>query len=182
MDNQSPTPAAADSATPARPNVIVDAREVLQTMLDGLGLHTKVEQHQLDGTTLLHIATVEPGRLIGKHGLTLNQLQFLLNRILQRMSAEAPHVIVDCERYRERQRDDLLRQIVEAGDKVRRWGDPVTIGPYNSFDRRIIHGHLERDHELEAVSKDGDESGAKRITIRLRQAPPPATEQSEAQP
>jgi len=62
-------------------------------MLDGLGLHTKVEGLTMDGSTLLHIATAEPGRLIGKHGQTLSQLQFLVNRILQRASAEAPRLV-----------------------------------------------------------------------------------------
>jgi spoIIIJ-associated protein len=96
------TPAATSpaplSSVPAGP--APDPREVLQKMLDGLDLQTKVEVFNMDGSTLLHIATVEPGRLIGKHGQTLSQLQFLLNRILQRGNPEAPRVIVDCERYR----------------------------------------------------------------------------------
>ena len=72
------------AAAPASSAPLPDSREILQKMLDGLGLHTKVEQFTMDGSTLLHIATAEPGRLIGKHGQTLSQLQFLLNRILQR--------------------------------------------------------------------------------------------------
>ena len=112
------------AAAPAPSTPLPDSREILQKMLDGLGLHTKVEQFTMDGSTLLHIATAEPGRLIGKHGQTLSQLQFLLNRILQRMNPDAPRVTVDCERYRERQRDDILKKVVEAADKVRRWGDP----------------------------------------------------------
>ena len=149
-----------------------DPREVLQKMLDGLGLQTKVEVFTMDGSTLLHIATVEPGRLIGKHGQTLSQLQFLLNRILQRGNPDAPRVTVDCERYRERQRDDILKKVVEAADKVRRWGDPVRIGPFNAFDRRLIHMHMEKDRELEAVSEgEGDEAGMKKMIIRIREKP-----------
>ena len=128
----------------------------------------------MDGAPLLHIATVEPGRLIGKQGLTLNNLQFLLNRILQRQNPDAPRVIVDCERYRERQRDDILRKAVEASDRVRRWGDEVTIGPLSAFERRIIHLHFEKDRELEAISEgEGEDHGPKKMVIRVRQAPPP---------
>lgn len=149
----------------------VDPTKVLQQLLDGLGLHTKVEHYTMDGSTLLHIATVEPGRLIGKYGQTLNQLQFLLNRMLQRISPDTPRVLVDCERYRERLRDQVIRKAAEAADKVRRWGDPVTIGPFSPFDRRIIHLHIQRDSELEAVA-DGDETeGSKKIIIRLKQKP-----------
>jgi spoIIIJ-associated protein len=158
-------------AAPPAATSTVDPREVLQKMLDGLGVQTKVEQFTMDGSTLLHIATVEPGRLIGKHGQTLNELQFLLNRILQRMDKAAPQVIVDCERYRERQRDELLRQVVVAADKVRRWGDSVKIGPFSAFDRRIIHMHMQRDMELEAVSEDEEAGGRKKMVIRVRPKP-----------
>ena len=99
-----PSPSPAPVATPS-----VNPQEVLQKMLDGLGLQTKVELYHMDDAPLLHIATAEPGRLIGKHGQTLQHLQFLLNRVLQRFNPDAPRVIVDCERYRERQRDDLIR-------------------------------------------------------------------------
>ena len=166
------TPASSSAPSPA---TSADPREILQKMLDGLGLHTKVEQHTIDGATLLHIATVEPGRLIGKGGLTLSQLQFLVNRILQRASPDAPRVIVDCERYRERQRDDILKKVAEAADKVRRWGDPVQLEPMNSFDRRIVHRAFTDDPEIETYSSDEEwEGGRKRITIQLRQSQPSA--------
>lgn len=158
-------PAPAATATP------LDPRDVLQKLLDGLGLQTKVDQFTMDDALLLHIATVEPGRLIGKHGQTLSQLQFLLNRILQRANPDAPRVIVDCERYRERERDQIIKKAVETADKVQRWGEPVIIGPFNAFDRRVIHRHIERYPELEAVSEGEDESGSKKMTIRLKQAP-----------
>jgi spoIIIJ-associated protein len=152
----------------AKPPVRLDPKEVLQTMLDGLELQTKVQQLTLDGAPLLHIATVDPGRLIGRGGQTLNQLQFLLNRILQRADPDAPRVIVDCERYRERERDELINKALDAIDKVRRWGDPVTIGPFSAVDRRTIHRYMERDPELEAVSEEGDEEGQKRMVIRVK--------------
>ncbi len=168
METEATTPLA--SPVPVGP--ALDPRDTLQKMLDGLGLQTKVEVFSMDGSTLLHIATVEPGRLIGKHGQTLSQLQFLLNRILQRGNPDTPRVIVDCERYRERQRDDILKKVLDAADKVRRWGEAVTIGPFNAFDRRVIHQHMERDRELEAVSEgEGDEAGMKRMIIRVRQSP-----------
>jgi spoIIIJ-associated protein len=164
------TPASPSRPIPTGPPL--DPRDVLQKMLDGLGLQTKVEVFTMDGSTLLHIATVEPGRLIGKHGQTLSQLQFLLNRIIQRANPDAPRVTVDCERYRERQRDDILKRVADAADQVRRWGDAVTIGPFNAFDRRVIHLHMEKDRELEAVSEgEGDEAGMKKMIIRVREKP-----------
>jgi spoIIIJ-associated protein len=160
----------------------LNPREVLQTMLDGLGLQTTVEQDNIDGTTLLRVATPEPGRLIGRHGQTLSQLQFLVNRILQRGDATAPKVTVDCEHYRERQRDEVVEQVRAAADKVRRWGEPVHIGPYNAFDRRAIHQLMLTDPELEAVSEDELDGGMKKMTLRLRTTPPAAPAAPAAPP
>jgi len=83
----------------------------------------------------------------------------------------APRVIVDCERYRERQRDDLIRIALEAADKVRRWGEPVRIGPFGAFDRRIIHLYIQKDPELEAVSEGEEDRGRKKMVIRVKQKP-----------
>ena len=156
------------SAASAPPSSPVDPRAVLQTMLDGLGLQTQVEQHNVDGSVLLHVATAEPGRLIGKGGQTLSQLQFLLNRILQRIDAAAPRVIVDCERYRERLNDEILHRVDEAIGRVRRWGDEVRIGPYNAFERRTIHQHVQKDPEIEAISEGEEDGGRKKMIIRLK--------------
>jgi spoIIIJ-associated protein len=167
---------AAAPPTAAKP---VNPREVLQNILNGLGLQTKVEQHTIDGAPLLHIATADPGRLIGKHGQTLGHLQFLVNRIVQRHDAAAPKVIVDCERYRERANDELVKKALEAAEKVRRWGDAVHIGPFAAFERRVIHQHFARDYEIEAISEDGDEAGRKKMTIRVRQSPITAPGQTQ---
>jgi spoIIIJ-associated protein len=162
METQSEAPA------PAPP---LDPRQVLQKLLDGLGLQTKVEEMTMDGAKLLHIATAEPGRLIGKHGQTLGHLQFLLNRMLQRIDKDAPHVTLDCERYRERQHEEILKGVSEAAERVRRWGDPVKIGPFGAFDRRIIHQYIQKDAELEAVSEGEEDGGRKKMILRVRKAP-----------
>jgi len=122
----------------------------------------------------LHIGTADPSRLIGKHGQTLSQLQFLVNRILQRRNPDLPPVIIDCEHYRERQHDELLQQVAAAADQVRRWGDPVELGPFGPFDRRLIHQHLDRDPELEAICEGSEDGGHKKMIVRLRQHKPVA--------
>ena len=158
-----------DSAAPRTPAATpVDPRAVLQTMLDGLGLQTKVETQTHEGAVLLFVNTTEPGRLIGKGGQTLSQLQFLLNRVLLRQDPAAPRVTVDCENYRDRQNDEILHRADEAAAKVRRWGDAVRIGPYSAFERRVIHQHVQQDPELEADSEGEEDGGRKKIIIRLK--------------
>ncbi|MGD0016091.1 MAG: R3H domain-containing nucleic acid-binding protein [Verrucomicrobiia bacterium] len=171
MENEPTTvaPAAIPAANP------LDPKGTLQKMLDGLDLEASIEQTTQIDSILLHIRTAEAGRLIGKQGQTLSQLQFLLNRILQRADPSAPRVIVDCENYYQRQHEELLQRVSEAADKVRRWGEPLHFGPFNAFDRRIIHQHFASDPEIEAVS-EGEEPGEqgrghKRMTIRIKQPP-----------
>jgi spoIIIJ-associated protein len=172
MDTPTLTPtettAIATTTTAPAPTPL-DARVALQKMLDALGLQTKVEQFTQDDSPLLHISTADPGRLIGRGGQTLDQIQFLLNRMVQRTNPDAPRIIVDCERYREKERDELIQKSLEAVDKVRRWGDAVVIGPFSAFERRVIHRHIDRDTDLEAVSESAeDREGRKRMTIRVK--------------
>ena len=171
MENEPTTvaPAAIPAANP------LDPKDTLQKMLDGLDLEASIEQTTQNDSILLHIRTAEAGRLIGKQGQTLSQLQFLLNRILQRANPVVPRVIVDCENYHQRQHEELLQRVSEAADKVRRWGEPLHFGPFNAFDRRIIHQHFANDSEIEAIS-EGEELGEqgrghKRMTIRIKQTP-----------
>lgn len=166
-----------------------EAKTLLEKLLNLMGIEAKIEQCSMDDTPLLHIETPDAGRLIGKFGQTLNDLQFLLNRMLYRQvacrSAEPTEesrpfrVIIDVERYRERQRDELLKHVFQTADQVRRWGDPVDLEPMNSFTRRIVHRAFANDPEIETVSNEleGENStstGRKRITLRLRQNQPPA--------
>ena len=146
-------------------------QQVLQEMLDRLGVKTKVEQSSQDGQILLQITTADPARLIGRQGQTLNQLQFLLNRILLRHEEQAPRVIVDCERYRQRERDEVLEAARAAADRVRRWGEPETIGPFSAVERHLICRQLASDAELEASAEGGADDAPQKIRIRVKPAP-----------
>jgi len=157
-----------------QPPAPLNPKDVVETILASLEIPGTVELSQVDGAPVLHITTPDPGRLIGKHGQTLSQLQFLVNRILHRRDLTAPRVTIDCEHYREHQNDDILRQATDAADKVRRWGEAVTLGPLTTFDRRAIHQHFDNDRELEAISEPGDEAAKKKILIRVRSTQLPA--------
>ncbi|MCG3147358.1 MAG: hypothetical protein PCFJNLEI_00797 [Verrucomicrobiae bacterium] len=161
----------ASAPVTARPTTPRDPQDVLQQILAGLGHEAQVTFDAQSTVPRLLITTAEPGRLIGKHGQTLSQLQFLVNRILFRHDPNAPRVTIDCEGYRDKQNDDLLNQCSAAASRVRRWGDDVQIGPFGATERNIILEHFARDVEVEALSAPGDEAGRKNVTIRIRQTP-----------
>jgi len=145
-----------------------DPKHTLSELLRLMGFEGKVDQFQTEEGLLLHIESAEGGRLIGKQGQTLSHLQFLLNRMLRKQNLEAPHVIVDVCRYRERARDLLIKHAQEQADRVRRWGDPIHLEPLSPYERRVIHRFYASDPEIETVSEAGDEMGRKQITLQLR--------------
>src|SRR5476651_684421 len=110
------------------------ARETLELMLGHLGLVFEVEEMEPTGRHVLNIHTREAGRLIGRDGHTLEDLQYLLNRIINRHDESAASVIVDVESYRQKESQDFLGRIRELAEQVRRTGRPLVLAPMNSFD------------------------------------------------
>src|SRR5271156_1088046 len=120
-------------------------KEVLEKILALLDFPATVEEHRLDDDLLLDVKTGESGRLIGRQGQTLTDLQYITNRILFQQDATAPKVMVDVGGYRLQAREALVKKAKDAADKVRRWGEAVELEPMNAYDRRIVHQALKDD-------------------------------------
>jgi spoIIIJ-associated protein len=146
------------------------ARETLELMLE-------VEEMEPAGRLVLNIHTREAGRLIGRDGHTLEDLQYLLNRILNRHDEGAANVIVDVEGYRQKEKQDFLGRVRELADQVRQTGQPFVLAPMNSFDRRLVHQAFAEDPEIVTQSEEGS-ARLKQIILALRSStgaskPPP---------
>jgi spoIIIJ-associated protein len=143
---------------------VLSPRETLEMMLGHLGLVFEVEETEQGGRPVLNISTREAGRLIGRDGHTLEDLQYLLNRILNRHDEAAPNVIVDVEGYRQKESQDFLGRIRELAEQVRRTGRPIVLAPMNSFDRRLVHQAFAEDPDIATRSEEGA-SRLKQITL-----------------
>ena len=115
----------------------------------------------------MQVYTGEAERLIGPGGETLDDLQFLINRMLQSKDRHAPRVVVDVEHHRSMQQDGFLREIRHLADQVRITGQPVQLEPMNSYDRRLVHNAFKDDPQVMSVSPP-DEARLKRITLARR--------------
>jgi spoIIIJ-associated protein len=144
-------------------------KEVLEKVLGTLGFQASVEEHTMDDSVLLDVKTDDAGRLIGRQGQTLADLQYITNRILFQQSPEAPKVMVDVGGYRTQAREALVKKAKEAADKVRRWGDAVELEPLNAFDRRMVHQALKDDPDVETHSVEVEGTEKKVILLRPRQ-------------
>ncbi len=137
-------------------------------LLHLLGFEAKVEEHMEDGL-LLDVIAEDSGRLIGRQGQTLADLQYILNRILFQQDLTAPKVTVDVGGYRLEARDVLIKKAHEAAEKVRRWGDVVELEPLTAFDRRIVHHALRDDPDITTESIEVGGTNKKAMLLRLRE-------------
>lgn len=143
-------------------------KEVLEKILSLLDFPATVEEHKLDGDLLLDVKLEDSGRLIGRQGQTLADLQYITNRIVFQQDATSPKVMVDVGGYRLQAREALMKKAQEAADKVRRWGEPVELEALGSFDRRIIHHAFKDDPGVETHSVEVDGSDKKVLLLRPR--------------
>jgi spoIIIJ-associated protein len=144
-----------------------DPKEILDTMLGYLGFICEIKDFQREEGLLLEIYTPEKERLIGRHGEGLEDIQFLLNKVLQAKNKDAPRVQIDIEHYREMREDGLVHRAKQVAELVRKTGKPFHLDPMNSYDRRIIHNAFKDDPDVMTWSPH-DDARVKRITLKRR--------------
>lgn len=143
-------------------------KEIVEKILGTLGFPATVEEQHIAGDLMLDIKTEESGRLIGRQGQTLADLQYLVNRILFQQDQNAPKVMLDVGGYRSQARDMLIKKAKDAAEKVRRWGDAVELEPLNAFDRRLVHQALKDDPDIETHSVEVDGTDKKALILRFK--------------
>ena len=141
-------------------------KPTLEKLLELLGFPATVEEHTIDDGILLDVKSDDSGRLIGRQGQTLADLQYITNRLLFQQDQNAPKVMVDVSGYRAQAREALVKKAKDAAEKVRRWGDVVELEPLSAFDRRIIHHALKDDPGVETHSVEVEGTSKKAILLR----------------
>ncbi|MEW6443616.1 MAG: RNA-binding cell elongation regulator Jag/EloR [bacterium] len=137
---------------PAKP-CAEEAQQVLQDMLPWLSEQARVEvKEETVERVLLEIHGDRTGLLIGKRGQTLDALQYLVNKIVNRSPEGGKRIEVDMEQYRKRREQSLRNMALRLGEKAKKKKKPITIEAMNAHDRRIIHLTLKDDEALETKS------------------------------
>ena len=144
-------------------------KETLEHLLSLLGFSATVAEQKLEDGIMLDVKTEDSGRLIGRQGQTLADLQYVTNRILFQQDSRAPKVLIDVGGYRAEARDALVKKAKDAADKVRRWGDIVELEPMAAFERRIVHQALREDPDVETQSVEVDGTDKKALLLRPKQ-------------
>jgi spoIIIJ-associated protein len=147
---------------------IDQAKEIVDTLLGYLGFVVHVTKDETTDGPALQIFTEEAEWLIGRRGERLDDIQYLVNRILQTHAKNAPRIRIDVEHFRTMREDDLIGDVQGFAEKVRATGRPVKLHPMNSYNRRIIHHLFADDPEIESWSPP-DRAPLKQIILRRRQ-------------
>jgi spoIIIJ-associated protein len=129
------------------------AKEALENILALIPIETTVSADRIDGNIALNIEGDKSGLLIGRKGKTLDALQFIVNKIVNKALDKKVRVVVDSENYRQRRKESLTQMALRMGDKAKRIGKPVTTNPLNPRERRIVHLTLKEDVNLDTKSK-----------------------------
>ena len=128
------------------------ARQLTLGLLQRMGIETEVEAFVREGDVYIEIKSDEGSILIGKQGRTLESLQTLISRMVNKQVKEPVGIIVDIADYKKRRADSLTKMASRLGDSVKKTGKGVTIGPFSAHDQRLIHITLKEDPSLKTES------------------------------
>lgn len=144
------------------------AREFLQKIFKAMHIEVQMEKfvNKNDGTVTFKLHGDDMGILIGKHGQTLDSLQYLTNLVANKNSNERVRVVIDVEDYRDRRVETLTRLARRLADKVKKSGERVALEPMNPHERKIIHMALQGDRRVTTLSEGDDPN--RHVVIELK--------------
>ncbi len=165
-DGESRDPAAEKEAE--RQETAAAAKAFLEHVFAAMGMELLIEKFisRKDDEIILKIHGEGIGVLIGKHGQTLDALQYLTNLAGNKGHRDWNRVILDAENYRERRRQTLERLAKNLADRVKRTRKKAMLEPMNPYERKIVHMSLQNDPAITTYS-EGEEPYRK-VVIDLK--------------
>jgi spoIIIJ-associated protein len=148
-------PVAVDRATPLDESDLAgEARELVQRIVEGIGVNAQVELDEDDETITVSCSGPDLGMLIGRHGQTIDAIQYLANAAMYRGHAEdRKEVVVDAAGYRARRRASLEALAVRSAERAVSNGEPVELEPMTAVERKVVHLRLKEFDGVETTSE-----------------------------
>ena len=131
-------------------------KQFLDDMFTQMGLKVVIEKMMTKDKITFQVHGEELGILIGKHGQTLDAIQYLTNLVAHKDVSGHCHIVVDVENYRSRREETLVNLAKRLASKVKRNRQKVSLEPMNAFERKIIHTALQGDKHI-VTNSEGDE-------------------------
>jgi spoIIIJ-associated protein len=131
-------------------------RGFVQTTVALMGIEASVSAAESGEVVRADISGDDLGLLIGRHGATIDALQYLSAIVVNGDRHERRQVIVDAEGYRERRETALVSLADRMAQKVAREGSAIALKPMTAAERKVVHLHL-RDHPRVTTESEGNE-------------------------
>ena len=143
-----------DGITKAEQDFIADTgKEFLLGMFGKMGLSVQIEKLTTKDKITFQVHGEDLGILIGKHGQTLDAIQYLTNLVANKEVHRRCQIVVDVENYRSRREETLIQLAHRLGAKVRRTRQKIALEPMNAFERKIIHLALQNEKNIKTDSE-----------------------------
>jgi spoIIIJ-associated protein len=141
-------------------------REFVQTTIDLMGIEAAVDAGEAGDALYANVSGDDLGLLIGRHGATIDALQYIAAIVVNGDRDVRRHVIVDAEGYRERREKALKSLADRTAQKVMRESGAIALKPMSAAERKVVHLHL-KDHPRVETMSEGQEP-YRAVVISLR--------------
>ena len=136
-------------------NPLALSREVLRRIVDAITADATITAEEANGRIVLNVTGGNAGALIGKKGQTLEAIQSLVDKIVNKhhRNQDRIRVRVDVEGYLATRKLNLEKLAQRLADKSKKIRKPISLGQMNGYDRRIVHLALKDDPEVKTKSR-----------------------------
>ena len=158
VDASEAAPVAEETAEPIdESELAAEVRELLERITAGIGVRCRIDVSESDDALTATCSGADLGLLIGKHGQTIDAVQYLVNAILYRSHRDdRKSVVVDAAGYRARRRATLDALSVRLAERALADGAPVELDPMTAVERKIVHERL-KDYPGVQTRSEGTE-------------------------
>ncbi|NNG02422.1 MAG: KH domain-containing protein [Desulfobacteraceae bacterium] len=141
-----------DKSEPVDDEIVAFGKQVVETIVKKISENASVSVQRHKDKIIYNVEGGQNAVLIGKRGHTLEAIQYLVEKIVNKKNAKRIRVLVDVEGYLDTRRENLVKLATRSAQKAKRVGKPMTLGQMNAHDRRIVHLHLKKDNGVRTQS------------------------------
>jgi spoIIIJ-associated protein len=148
----SATAATADAVDESE--LAAETRDLVTRIVDGIGVSGRIDVAESDEAITVSCVGADLGMLIGRHGQTIDAVQYLANAVMWRRHPEdRKEVVVDAAGYRDRRRAALEALALRAADRALSDHEPVELEPMTAVERKVVHVRLKEFDGVETTSE-----------------------------
>jgi spoIIIJ-associated protein len=131
-----------------------EVRALVSRIVDGIGVTARIDVDEGDEAVTVSCVGPDLGMLIGRHGQTIDAVQYLANAVMWRHHAEdRKEVVVDAAGYRDRRRASLEALAVRSAERALSDHEPVELEPMTAVERKVVHLRLKEFDGVETTSE-----------------------------